>query len=280
MPKLKRPKIKRPKIGKIGKLRIKDKRKAAIVAILVAVAFIVIIVIGGLLGLWAARPSEGYATCTVVDAGDDNDNISDEAKVTGYKVSIIDKTLKQLRSLDFDDYKLDFDKITADKVNIYMDENHLYYWKITYKGSERWVRPEVGENVILMVEETGSMIIYAEDENLNRTVLGSLEDDWTLRVAVDNKEGLMPGYDFKEDDMNLIWFDFNFSRAAQEGFVKIHDYYNEKQVDGTHLYIGVSGMVVENADFTLEFGSGKGDTYDCNSIDIAFGFYTTMDYMD
>lgn len=270
---------------KIGKLRIKNKRKAALVAMLFITAIIVVLIAGALLGLWAARPTEGYATCTVIDVGEDNEDVTDEAKVTGYKVSIGDKTFKEIRNLKYDDYKVDFDETTADKAGTYITENNLYYWKITFKGSERWYRPSVGENEILMVDETEVMEVYLEDEvTLNRTFLGSEQTDWTMRLSVDDEEGLLPGFNFKEDKMMLIWFDFNFTRAAQDGFARVNEYYNKKKVDGTHLYIGVSGMVVDNTEFEIDFGSGKGDdaasTYDCNNIDVAFGFYETMDYKD
>lgn len=271
--------MKKPKLKKLKSYSKSKKRKITVALIVVAI----FISIGTLfaIGAFAITPRTGYATCTILDVGDDNEDVSDEAKVEGYVVNIADKTFKQVRNLEFDDYKDDFDEKSAEDVNTFIDENHLYYWKITYKSSVRWYRPEPGENIIRMVDKTESIDVYLEDEDtLNRTFYESLQRDWILRLALDHHEGLMPGRDFKEDAIRLVWFDFNFTRAAQESFAKIHDFYNEKKINGTHLYIGVSGMVIETGEYDLEFGSGKGDTFDCNNVDGAFGFYSTRDYMD
>lgn len=224
-------------------------------------------------GLFGISPSTGYATVKVLDIADGNKDVSDEAKVTVYDCNIADMDTQKLSRLDFDDYKTLVDETTADKVNFYIDESHAYKMKVTYKDSVRWYNPSPGENVIMMVEKADSInMVMRDKENYNSTYLGNAELDYLLDfICDDDKKGLMPGYLYNDKDTNLIWICFNLTRTAQEDYAKVDDYHNEKVVSGTALYLGISGMVVDKALYSVSFSAGKASTYDVNNIGWYFG---------
>lgn len=225
------------------------------------------------IGLFGAAPRTGYATVRVLDIGDDNEDVSEEADVWVYEKNIANMETSDVLDLEFDDFDTVIEDKHADTVNFYMQANHIYKMKVEYKGSVRWYTPDPGENVVMMVEKTDTAtLIMRDDENWNQTFYGNAELDYELEfICADDDEGLLPSYLFNKDDVNLIWICFNFTRAAQEDYAKIDSYHNEKVTNGTLLYIGVTGMVVDKTTYFITFGTGKASTYDLYNIGWFFG---------
>ncbi len=250
----------------------KSKKRGITVGLIIAA---ILISIGTLffIDAFAIAPKTGPATVQVLDIGDDNKDVSEKAKVTVFEKNIAGMTVDELSDLKYDDYKRIVDETTADKVDFFIDENHIYKMKVVYRNSVRWYNPEPGENVILMVRKTSSVVLLMRDDvSYNSTYLGNTLLGYDLElIAADDDEGFMPGYLFNEDDVNLIWICFNFTRVAQENFAKVDSYYNEKIVSGTKLYIGITGFVVGKTEYDVTFGTGKAETYDVNNIGYFFG---------
>ncbi|MFX0076657.1 MAG: hypothetical protein ACFE96_14535 [Candidatus Hermodarchaeota archaeon] len=222
---------------------------------------------------FAVAPKTGNATFKVLDIGDNNEDVSDEADVWVYEKKIANLDISEVRDLEFDDFDTIIEDKHAEDVKFFMSADYLYKVRVVYKGSERWYTPEPGENIIMMIEKTNTAtLIMRDDENWNETYYGNSQLDYDLEfICADDDEGLMPSFLFNKDDVNLIWICFNFSRSAQESFAKIDSYHNEKIVNGTQLYIGVTGMVVEKTTYFVTFGVGKVSTYDLYNIGWFFG---------
>ena len=252
----------------------KPKRFYLVIAILIALIICGMFFLMSALGVFGAGPSTGPATVKVIDVGDDNEDVSDEADVTVWECDISEMTTDDLTDLTLDDYDKLIDEKHADEVKFTIQENYLYKMKVKYKGSEIWKTPEPGENVVMMVKETTSVALHLEaQDDLSRAYLGNIDLDYYLRlICADEKEGLMPSYMYGDKDNNLIWLCFNFTRASQENMVRVDDYYNTKIANGTAVYVGITGRVVDRATYEVTFGSGKAVTYDCNNIGWFFGF--------
>ena len=153
--------------------------------------------------------------------------------------------------------------------------------KIQYKDTTIWQTAEPGENVIFIVDKTENITLVTYDGNGLTTMLGNTELVYNAKVICDgNDEGLQPDYLFNIDDSNLIWFDINITRYAQTDYARIDDYHNTKEVNGTHLYIGVPGTVVGEGEYDIVFATGKaGGTWDCNNIRIGFGVYGSITWL-
>ena len=259
----------------------RDNKKIIIIGIIIlaivlsAAAFIYI-------NFYAVGPTTGRATVKVYDLGDKNKNISDKAELSVYKVYTTGLTMDEILDLDYDDYKPVLEDHKASSASFDIEEGYQYKMKIEYKDTVIWQTPDVGENNVLIVDKSESLIFLTFDDNLNTTMLGNDETDYTVRVATDNNEGFMCSYLLNKDESTLIWFDLNFTVDAEEDFAEIKGYHNDEHTNGTHLYIGITGSIIENAEFTLEFDSDKADTFDCNAIDIGFGLYDEddIDYFD
>lgn len=224
-------------------------------ALMIVAGGIIVITLLSVLSSFAAAP-RGTATFTVIDTGNNNRDVSDVAKVSIYSCDISDKSVEQIRKLEYKDFTSTLDKAIASEVSIYLNkENNLYWAKIEYKGSVIWRVPQIRDNNILIVEESSTNNVVILDKDYSN-VTDSSEEDFTAYITTEKHEGLISGYLFDEDEMNLVVLTLDFDFVQLQSAAKIKDYYNYKHVSGTRLYLGVSTTVVEDGELGLEITNG------------------------